>query len=215
MTAASPDRRHRPMRRGATALALALALAWGLVACTGSGSEGSATTTAPPVASVVETTTTEATDTTNSVNTTEPADPVDTSDCPSAADVGDIMGSTVDRSVSVSDRGSTDGPSVSAEGCRYELADDGGTVTITRLTATDGVDGPLFPALEAAAEADAARDGFERTSLGEQAAYDTGTAVVVATIDQPLEVTTEALDLDAEAAAQLRVRLAELTLYGR
>lgn len=92
-------------------------------------------------------------------------------------------------------------------GCVVEL-DDGSEVEVD---VADSVDWDAWVAAEGGpVEA----SPFTGLSIGERAAFDTGEELVVDDGEQPLRISTEDLELDAEAAAELRLALAELALDG-
>lgn len=158
-------------------LSACLATAVLLGACSTSGSGDAAPPSTTADSTTTSSSTTEATTTTaQAEDPTEPA----AADCPSADDVAGVVGAEVDRSQSGGITGSTDGLSYSTRGCSYDLGDDAGSVSISRITAEDDSgDEPFYLRLEAKAETDALTDGFEPVADVGDDAYRDGTDIVV------------------------------------
>jgi hypothetical protein len=219
--------KRRPSAPAAVVAALVATLA--LSGCGANDGEGASSTTAPEPTS----TTTEAATSTTSAD--EPRDEGGAAGeetdgaCPDADAVADLVGQAVDETSSGGGESSTGGPSVSYSGCGYRLADGQGEVGVQRVTVDDdgGLDGLPFEVLDAQAQAEAdlgsdpegpPTDGtatYEGVSIGELAAFDTGSALVVDDDpEHPLRITTEELELDPASAAALRLAVAELVVSG-
>ncbi len=195
----TPTPRRSTPRRPTRAAALGLAglrVALGLAGCPSDGSDDAAAST-----------TTEAT---AGSTTTDPADEGttttaaesgegDDADCPSEADVAEIVGAEVDRSVSAGGFGSTDGPSYSSSGCDYDYVETEGQVSIARLRPAEdsGIEvDDLFTELDQVAQRDAESGGFTPVDdLGDEA-YRSGDDVAV--LDGDLVVFADLTDTDGE-----------------
>lgn len=90
-------------------------------------------------------------------------------------------------------------------GCRLDLA-DGAEAT---LGVADAEHWDPWVAVKQERSGDA---GFAPFTIGQVSAFDTGAALVVDDGDEPLRITTEDLDLEPDAAADLRLAVAELVL---
>lgn len=90
-------------------------------------------------------------------------------------------------------------------GCRLDLVD--GAEALVRVADADDWD-PWVAAMQA----QSSDTGYAPFTIGQVSAFDTGAALVVDDGDEPLRITTEDLDLDADAAADLRLEVAELAL---
>ncbi len=223
-------------RRGASgaALALTVAVALTLAACGAEGDDEAASTTAATSTTTSTTSTTapddEGEDDEESEDEGEGGATADLA-CPDGADVADLVGQPVDETSSSGGSGSTDGPSFSYTGCGYRLEDEG-DIRVQRITIDDPgpFEGLPFEVLEAHAQAEAAEAEleeadppgpdedpvtYEGVSIGELAAFDTGSALVVHDdTEHPLRITTDDLPLDPAEAAALRLALAELVISG-
>lgn len=94
---------------------------------------------------------------------------------------------------------------IDIDGCSLDL-DDGRTLEIG---VADSKDWDAF--VEAKSNSMFATS-FRRISIGEFSAFDDGSSLIVNDAERPLEVVTDGLDISTEAAAELRVALAELAL---
>lgn len=118
--------------------------------------------------------------------------------------VADALGPVASTSASAGGR-VVDDVQLTVTGCRLELV-DGAEATVHVADAAD------WDAWVAAMQERAGDTGYAPFTIGQVSAFDTGAALVVDDGDDPLRITTEDLDLDPDAATDLRLELAELVL---
>ena len=135
-------------------------------------------------------------------------------ECPSAAAVGKVLGTAVDQASSSGGQGGT-GVSYSYQGCAYRPDDASFRVTVVQLASQGPLDVGLYTALDDEAKEDG--DHYQRTSVADHDAFDTGDELTVddgaeGSGDSPIRVTTDDVTDDAQAAYGYRIHLAELVL---
>jgi hypothetical protein len=137
-------------------------------------------------------------------------------DCLAPEDVAALVGSPVERTLSLG--GSGGEVSYSYEGCSYDVEGTEGSVGIVRLSG-EGLDGPeLYDALEADAAAASDEDGFERIDdLGDEA-YRNGRKLVVLHGPQVLLLayspTGDSDDRDPDKALRVAMAVLPVDLSG-
>ncbi len=156
---------------------LAAAVTLVLAACSAGGSNSDGAAETGTTVGRAPTTTVAATSTTEPSEDEEETNGGGAVACLPEAEVEAVVGETDGRNQNGGGSGGTD-LSFSYQGCSYELV-AGGSVSVTRVTEADPLDGSIFDSLDRAAAADFETDGLEQLDdLGDDA-YRMGTDIAV------------------------------------